>query len=203
MIKKSLRQKGGAHIVITVILVIALLGVLGFILWNNFIAKENGNDSTKKIETKQQNPVTPKVDLYSDWLDYKSTAGGFNLKYPKGWVAKEASDEEMTSAFASTSFAPTGNSIITVSSFRSNLTPKAFVESNSTPQVIDSNENSINGNNAYYHKDGDGTYINRSYVVSHAGTITTISMMEMSQNPKIDNSMYVSQFDLLAESIKF
>jgi uncharacterized protein YpmB len=204
MIKNSSKQMGSAHVVIIVILVVALIGALGFIFWKNFATKESENNSVKKTESKHSS-VTPKVDSYSNWQSYKSADGKYNLRYPQGWVVREADKSEMTSAFASASFAPTDtdNRIITVSNFQSDLTPKAFVESSSTPQVIDSNENSINGNTTYYHKDGDGTYINRSYAISHLGIITTISMTEMSQNPAIDNSVYVSQFDLLAKSIKF
>lgn len=40
MISKNLSQKGSAHVVIIVILVVALLGTLGFVFWQNFVYKE-------------------------------------------------------------------------------------------------------------------------------------------------------------------
>jgi hypothetical protein len=56
MINKTLSQKGSAHVVIIVILVIALLGTLGFVFWQNFIHKDTLDTSnTAKVESKQEN----------------------------------------------------------------------------------------------------------------------------------------------------
>jgi len=56
MINKTLSQKGSTHIVIIVILVIALLGTLGFVFWQNFINKSTPqiNNDTSKTDNKQQ-----------------------------------------------------------------------------------------------------------------------------------------------------
>lgn len=54
MIKNSSTQKGSAHVII-VILVVALLGTLGFIFWQNFIHKE-------PVTTKTETPATKVKD---------------------------------------------------------------------------------------------------------------------------------------------
>jgi hypothetical protein len=45
MINRSRSQKGGAHIIIIAILAIALIGMLGFIFWKNYIAKDTKSDN--------------------------------------------------------------------------------------------------------------------------------------------------------------
>ncbi len=55
MIKASLNQKGSAHIVIIIILVVVTLGTLGYVVWNNFLAPKNNqsaeNTNTSEVET--------------------------------------------------------------------------------------------------------------------------------------------------------
>jgi len=75
---KILLQKGSAHVVIIVILVVALLGALGFIFWQNFINKE---PAPKQTETTQNQPK----DEYAGWKTYKSTRDGYTIKYPSDW----------------------------------------------------------------------------------------------------------------------
>lgn len=56
MINKALSQKGSTHVVIIVILIAALVGVLGFVFWQNFINKSTPvNNDTAKVESKQKN----------------------------------------------------------------------------------------------------------------------------------------------------
>src|SRR5687768_9094971 len=55
MIKNSSRQNGSMHVVIIVILIVALLGALGFVFWQNFTQKseeKTANQSTTKNESK-------------------------------------------------------------------------------------------------------------------------------------------------------
>lgn len=60
MIKTSFNQKGSTHVVIILILVIALLGVLGFIFWQSFIHKEE--PVTKQETTIDTKKSTPEVN---------------------------------------------------------------------------------------------------------------------------------------------
>lgn len=82
------KQSGSAHVIIIVILVIALLGVLGFVFWQNFINKkdlptdrglESSKDKMSKIEP-------AKVDPYAGWLTYTSDRDHYTVMYPKDWL---------------------------------------------------------------------------------------------------------------------
>lgn len=50
------KQSGGAHVIIVVILIIALLGVLGFVFWQNFINK-SASDTQASSETQTTTSV--------------------------------------------------------------------------------------------------------------------------------------------------
>lgn len=49
MIKTSLNQKGSAHIAIIVILVVALIGALGFVFWQNFIQSSDYQNNQESV----------------------------------------------------------------------------------------------------------------------------------------------------------
>jgi len=92
MIDKTLSQKGSAHIVIIAILVIALLGILGFVFWQNFIDKKliTKNDESSKTEDIINQPK----DEYEGWKTYTSTRDSYSIKYPSDWLAiKETSND--------------------------------------------------------------------------------------------------------------
>lgn len=71
------KQPGSAHVIITVIIVIALLGALGFIFWQNFMKAEplntNTETSTKTEEKKGPVVVEPKRAQVVDKEGYSFT----------------------------------------------------------------------------------------------------------------------------------
>ena len=73
-------QTGSAHVVIIAILVIAILGLLGFVFWQNFIEKKNTITPTTTSTTKDT--VT---DPYAGWQTYTSKYLGFSVQYPSDW----------------------------------------------------------------------------------------------------------------------
>lgn len=85
MINKTLSQKGSAHTVIIVILVIALLGMLGFVFWQNFVDKKPvaKNDESSMTEDNKSQPK----DEYEGWKTYTSTRDGYSIRYPSDWLA--------------------------------------------------------------------------------------------------------------------
>src|SRR5687768_12703428 len=85
MVNKTLSQKGSAHIGIIIILVIALLGTLGFVFWQNFIHKEPGISKTDSPTEK---------DKYKGWKVYSNYEDNYGIKYPSDWILidKTASD---------------------------------------------------------------------------------------------------------------
>jgi len=83
MIKHS-KQSGSAHVVIIVILIVALLGTLGFVFWKNYMDKKPvaKNSESSKTDAKVQNK-----DKYEGWKTYTSTRDGYSIKYPSDWLA--------------------------------------------------------------------------------------------------------------------
>jgi hypothetical protein len=70
MIKNSSKQVGSAHLIIITIIVLAILGALGFVFWNNFAKKSptnTSNESTKTDKpTQDTQPAAKKLKL-DDW----------------------------------------------------------------------------------------------------------------------------------------
>jgi hypothetical protein len=85
MIKHSSKQSGSTHVIVIVILVIALLSVLGFVFWKNFIDKKpvvKNDESSKTKDVKSQ-----AKDEYEGWKTYTSSRDGYSIKYPSDWLA--------------------------------------------------------------------------------------------------------------------
>lgn len=95
-VKKSQNQTGSAHVVIIVILVLAIMGLLGFVFWQNFIQKK---------ATTTTSTTTTVVDQYSGWNTYNNSTYGFSLRYPANWIAgkvdNNSSSIQLVSSFES------------------------------------------------------------------------------------------------------
>jgi hypothetical protein len=83
MIKTSSKQTGSAHVIIIVILVIALLGTLGFVFWQSFM-----NKSTQKTSDTTQNKPAKDMSLKAEKLTESYVLPKENLafSYPKTWT---------------------------------------------------------------------------------------------------------------------
>ena len=81
---KPQKQSGSALVIFIVILVIALLGVLGFIFWQNL---------NKKTETPAFSNNSS-VDPYSGWNTYESLNNKYEIKYPKDWIALKETPQD-------------------------------------------------------------------------------------------------------------
>ncbi len=91
MIKNSQKQTGSAHVVIITILVLALLGALGFIFYQNFIkAKTDTANSVATTEAEE----APEADKYAGWGTYESVSGGYSIKYPEDWIVIKETDQD-------------------------------------------------------------------------------------------------------------
>ena len=82
MIKNS-HSNGFAHAVLIIGLVVALIGALGFVFWQNFIHKEPVR--TELLKTEVSSKEAP-VDSSSDWKTYTSERDGYSIDYPKDWT---------------------------------------------------------------------------------------------------------------------
>jgi len=85
MIKNSSKQAGAIHVIIIGVVVVALIGALGFVFWQNFIRKDNA----KKQESTAQTQAKPAEDnsIKPEQLTQTYTIPKENLSfnYPKTW----------------------------------------------------------------------------------------------------------------------
>lgn len=89
---KNKNQSGNAHAMIVIILVIALIGSLGFIFWQNFAKNETGKQNQNSQTDKNNRDNNPKTDNNKTEIELSEIAAddtvGTNLaiKYPKTWT---------------------------------------------------------------------------------------------------------------------
>ena len=74
-------QNGSAFVAMIIIVVIAFIGMLGFILWQNFLKPKPATETSQTNKT-----TTSAVDPYKDWKTYTSTANNYQIKYPSTWL---------------------------------------------------------------------------------------------------------------------
>jgi hypothetical protein len=113
MFKNSQNQIGSAHVVIVIILIVAIMGLLGFIVWQKFIYKQpttietNTTDTFQKVDTKTETPLV-KVDEkdysftvvegFSESTEQQFTYTG-SLKATKTFVNKDGDYFEVLSHY--------------------------------------------------------------------------------------------------------
>lgn len=85
MINKSLSQKGNAHVVIIVILVITLVGALGFVFWQNFTNKESSENKVEVTKNDQTKVVEEPIDKYAGWKTGTFKNANISYKLPQNW----------------------------------------------------------------------------------------------------------------------
>lgn len=88
MIKASRGQTGSAQVVIITILIVAILVVLGFVFWQNFIKK----DVASNIETTTEYGEANDQRSNTDRLTYRNDSIGIEFTYPKDWIKVECDD---------------------------------------------------------------------------------------------------------------
>lgn len=80
-------QKGFSHAIIIIIIVVALIGALGFVFWNSFAKKsEQANSNTQAPNTSNtDNEPAAKVSTFKN--SYSSVGeSGFEFRYPDNWT---------------------------------------------------------------------------------------------------------------------
>jgi prepilin-type N-terminal cleavage/methylation domain-containing protein len=83
-------QKGFSVVeVVIVLVVVGLIGGVGFMVYKNHNKKAVTNSAATTTSTKptttETKPAT-KADPYAGWKSFTSNAGGFSLKYPADWT---------------------------------------------------------------------------------------------------------------------
>jgi len=86
-VKRLNNQTGSAHVIVIIVLVLTVLGLLGFVFWQNFIQKKDTAATTNvSTTTKTTTTTATTVDAYSGWGTYTNSTYGFTLRYPSDWT---------------------------------------------------------------------------------------------------------------------
>lgn len=92
--QKVYKQQGSAHVVVIAVLALALAGTLGFVFYQNFIAKkqsatsdtttasDTSAKSTEKTETPQIPATTISQSDKSGWLRFTNNTLGYQIDFP-------------------------------------------------------------------------------------------------------------------------
>ena len=85
-------QKGFAHAVLLIGLLIALIGALGFIFWQNFILEEPEVEKPASSTTKKLEAFERSTEIPADWKKYENKEYKLSFAYPATWTVKENSN---------------------------------------------------------------------------------------------------------------
>jgi|GEM_PF-4700588 len=83
MIGNLKKQSGSAHVVIVIILVVALIGALGFMFWQNFTQKGPVATNTKVVQSDTSKNETE--ELKEELKTYKNASLGYSFQYSGDW----------------------------------------------------------------------------------------------------------------------
>lgn len=95
-------QRGEVMTVVVIILVVALIGALGFIAWQNFGKKEFKpagimDDTVRPADHRATKDDETSKDATSNWLLYASSKGKFSVRLPDGWRVNNENDSWLVS----------------------------------------------------------------------------------------------------------
>ncbi len=83
------KQQGSAHVILVVLLVVSLLGALGFIFWQNFIRKDELVKQAETVKATEQPKVEEKQHVTDQYV-----SDAYTFEYlADGWVVSEVPDE--------------------------------------------------------------------------------------------------------------
>jgi|GEM_PF-4439997 len=90
MIGNLKKQSGSAHVIIISVLVVAIVGLLGFVFWQNFLNKSVVNDaaSSEQQATADQS-VTPSPEAEIKYKTFTSPLSGYTVEYPEDWKVSD------------------------------------------------------------------------------------------------------------------
>lgn len=88
-------QKGSAHLIIIILLTIAVLGLVGFMFWQKFIATNVNTSDVSHSQSVSDTSQSKSVALSENKVITDSGVS-FSFNYPKGWTINNE-DETLTS----------------------------------------------------------------------------------------------------------
>jgi len=93
MIKKSSKQNGSAHVIIISVIILAILGALGFVFWNNFIKNKAEPTKAASKETSHSKVFNiPELDIS---IELPSSINDLTYTYTTAGVPTHAGGDEV------------------------------------------------------------------------------------------------------------
>lgn len=133
---------------ILILLVVGLLGAVGFLVYKNQkkpAATTTTTTSTQKVTTE---PTKAEVDPTADWTAFSSKEGEFSVKYPTAWVKLTCdSDSGLFLAANASSLAKCGSDSggqMLVASYKGNILSSQELKSDHYPDLVTESV-SVNG----------------------------------------------------------
>ena len=218
---KQNKLSGFAHMwIFAIILVLIIVGALGYAYYKNYIEKKDNNTSQNTQADTQNEEVVSDIfaasGSYEGWQTFANQVENYTLKYPSSWVHSEYQDHESKPVmhyFQPSKDSSTDKSIV-VESYQSNLDPEAFAMetwgSITKYVVLDSSTKSIDGKATYcfrYTTEESSESIARNCVIKNGDRMTWLYLLEKNGNKNelgyVDNTEYIDEFNLTANSIEF
>lgn len=208
-----------AIILLTILLVLMIAAAIGVYFWQQMKIDDLNKQINTLNQQKNSQPATT-TEPAAEMLSIADDA--IQLILPEGWQASRQPEVEEQGCLAAitadirgdcvyrANLLPAdfeGESMWTVSAFKTDATMKAFVDE--ALGVADSrftvNNNSINEYETHYAKIVDDAYTDINYFVRHEGYIVFFSARESSTSSagETDNSQYTPDFTEFVKSIEF
>jgi hypothetical protein len=84
--ERHIRQEGfGAVVLLLAIIVVALVGVTGWVAYRAIATKPETKTSVSSYLPKKAVTVNSQTDITADWLTFNAPNGKYSIKIPDGW----------------------------------------------------------------------------------------------------------------------
>ena len=225
MNKISKNEKGFSAVeFVLVIVVVALIGVGGWLVYKNHHKATTSLATTSAKEVTTKSPATTSVTDSSN-KTYKDPSNEYTVSYPVGWTVAESPSNGLSQSLlldltearftpANLSTGAVGNTWIGISSFKSGDVNMVFQqESYASGESYNPTSLTIDGYTGLYHQEvvpvpttvsGAMGYTNDYYAVTH-NNITLVFYFQESASGSIsyNATSFVPAYTALVKSVKF
>lgn len=200
MIKNSPKQTGSTHIFIIVIVIVAIIGALGFVFWQNYTTKKESSNSTpiseEQKEDEKEAVVAPTTKAYdNEQYEFSYLDDGWKLKEPG---SESAGPMVKSNDFTSEPFRVLTGAVVYINSFPSTTTFEQRLKGNMKSIYTEVAKVKVDGLDAdSYKMSYEGVY----YITEFVKDKTTYQIrFEVADGKK---SQYEDAYKLVVSSFRF
>lgn len=212
---KNKRQSGSIYIILGIISAVLICGALGFIVWQNFITPKDATTTSNKTvkPTQATTPTNQEVSKETNnWNVFSNTNYGFKFKYPTELIdvteKANKSSLKVITAFDINPDYTTFYPLIRINSFSSTLSAKDYASTATVGETSKQKDLNLASGTAYEQINNlNGIQLKNVFFANKKNIITFTMLVSsdssVSNNKIIDNSAYVTKFDVMVDSFKF